>query len=140
MHALSYESEAIKDLPPQEIRKILQTAMKFNSAVDITGCLIYHNQQFIQVLEGEKKAVQKLFTKIKSDKRHKNVRLIIEEVIDERTFPKWGMAYCPIDESNANHSELVQFRNNMGLLSSFSQPTSVTVRIFWRKVNHLISQ
>ena len=43
MHGLSYESVAVDGLSPQEIKNILQTAAEFNSAVDITGCLIYHN-------------------------------------------------------------------------------------------------
>lgn len=140
MHALTYESRALRGLPTEEIHNILQTATKFNSENDISGCLIYHNQQFIQVLEGEKEGVQELFARIRLDSRHKNIRLISEDTIEERTFPRWGMAFCPLDDKEASHSEVLQFRNNMKLLYDFSEPTSVTVRIFWKKVKFLISQ
>jgi len=37
---------------------------------DITGCLLFHHGQFIQILEGDKSTVDDLIVKIKKDHRH----------------------------------------------------------------------
>ena len=140
MYELTYESVAKKGLPELDIDEILISSRSKNVENGITGCLVYYNRRFIQILEGNQNTVQKLYEKIKNDKRHEKVRVIAENAIDERTFPEWGMAYFPIDESSVSQGELEQFRRNLKLLADFSNPKSVTSILFWVKVKSLMAE
>ena len=93
MFELVYFSSANPDLTSTGIANILNTARNFNSENNISGCLIYSNNEFLQILEGDKEIVQDLFTRIKKDKRHRNVILLTENSKEERMFPKWDMAF-----------------------------------------------
>ncbi|WP_339708718.1 BLUF domain-containing protein [uncultured Kriegella sp.] len=138
MFELTYESQAIDKLTSVDIANILEEARSFNDGHDITGCLVFYNKKFIQILEGKRQEVQELYAKIKKDKRHGEVKLVSEDTIEERTFPKWGMAYYPISDENMSKSELQQFRANLKLLADFAQPTSATTLLFWKKVKLLV--
>ncbi len=78
MFELVYCSVAKSNLTSQDIQDILETSKKFNSDNQITGCLLYHDHEFLQVLEGDQQVVQDLFISIKKDLRHFNVILLAE--------------------------------------------------------------
>jgi hypothetical protein len=69
MYELMYHSEAMPELALQDIKAILTSARLYNSKNNITGCLLYHNHEFIQVLEGEQSKVKELFRHIEKDTR-----------------------------------------------------------------------
>ncbi len=140
IYELAYESVAKRGLPAADIDDILETSRARNSESGITGCLVYYNRRFIQVLEGNQQALQELYQKIKNDDRHRHVRIIAENAIEKRTFSEWGMAYFPIDSNNFSLSELEQFRRNLRLLADFSKPQSVTSILFWVKVKSLLAE
>jgi len=140
LYELTYESVAKDGLPMVDIDELLETSRENNTESDITGCLVYYNRRFIQILEGSQQAVQTLYQKIKKDKRHDQVRVIAENAVEKRTFPEWGMACFPLDENNVSCSELEQFRRNLKLLADFSRPESVTSILFWVKVKSLMAE
>jgi hypothetical protein len=55
---------------------------------------------FIQILEGERSNVNRLYATIIKDKRHQNVELVSIEEIQNRRFPEWSMAHVVISESD----------------------------------------
>ncbi|WP_373519005.1 BLUF domain-containing protein [Pricia sp.] len=140
IYELTYESVAKKGLLTAEIDEILVTSRARNAKSGITGCLVYYNRRFIQILEGNQRTIQELYQKIENDDRHVQVRIIAENAVEKRTFPDWGMAYFPIDEGSVSRSELEQFRRNLKLLADFSKPESVTSILFWVKVKSLMAE
>ncbi|WP_310559467.1 BLUF domain-containing protein, partial [Flavobacterium sp.] len=90
MYELIYRSVAKDDLNADDIEKILETARNFNFQNEITGCLLFHNNEFIQILEGEKHKLLELYDSIKKDKRHRNVMLLAEAEKQDRVFPNWS--------------------------------------------------
>lgn len=76
-----------------ELPELLEECRTNNAKCDITGILLYHNQSFFQVLEGDRSVVEALFEKVASDSRHTRVTRIILEPISERTFADWTMGY-----------------------------------------------
>lgn len=79
-----------------ELAHLLAMSRSNNLENGVTGMLLYANGSFFQVLEGDSAAVERLFDTIKSDRRHKQVTLIIREPIAERTFGDWTMGYADI--------------------------------------------
>lgn len=92
-YQIVYYSEATRQFSEQELIELLQYANINNTKNNITGCLIYANGKFIQMLEGEQNLVRALFDKIKQDKRHTNVIVAVEMSVSSKLFPEWGMGF-----------------------------------------------
>ena len=137
MHELTYTSLANKNISSKDLNDILNTAKKFNEAHSITGCLVYHNGQFVQTLHGEKKVIFDLLEKIKLDNRHTNINLVWEGPADKEVFHGWNMAYFSPEDSNNPSEGLIDFEKNLITLSSFYKADSASVRIFWSIVKDL---
>ena len=66
-------------------------ARNYNEQHGITGTLCYGNGHFLQCIEGEKRHVFELKERIFADSRHKNIEVLLLEVIDHRSFTDWRM-------------------------------------------------
>lgn len=66
-------------------------ARDHNEQHGITGTLCYGNGHFLQCIEGKKSNVLALQKRIFADSRHKNVQVLLLQVIDQRSFADWRM-------------------------------------------------
>jgi hypothetical protein len=98
MITLLYLSSAGMKFSDVELVDLLKKARENNARVDVTGMLLYHDGNFLQVLEGEEAAVRSLFETISKDPRHQSVIKLIERPITERMFGDWSMAFRTIDD------------------------------------------
>ncbi len=131
MYELIYYSVASENTNEATIADILSEARGFNEKNNITGCLLYHGNQFLQILEGEESFVKALFAKIEKDKRHTDVMLMAEGEKEERYFSEWNMAYHHVTASNFNDLDRDLFISNFSRLSDLAQKPSEVVRVFW---------
>lgn len=74
-----------------DLEQILSSAIKNNTASEITGALIFDDMWFVQVIEGPKDAVMAAFERISHDSRHDNVKLLQKKQVAQRHFPDWPM-------------------------------------------------
>ena len=96
------------DSPAKSVLKeIIEEATRFNKKHDITGALFFHNNVFLQVIEGDCNAVDELFEKIRIDKRHKNVQVIYDNSIQQRHFPGWRMKLLYLDDESHFSPEII---------------------------------
>ncbi len=79
-----------------ELEVILDQARTGNEILGITGVLIYVDNIFIQILEGDKDHVFELVKKIEVDSRHDSVKVFHQKEETTRSFDGWGMAYIDI--------------------------------------------
>lgn len=94
---LVYVSAATKLYADPELVALLRKARDKNSELGITGMLLYVGGNFIQAIEGPAEAVDKLFTAIKADRRHKRVTVIHKGPITSRQFGSWAMGFRKLD-------------------------------------------
>lgn len=92
---LIYVSRVVSGLGAQNIEAILQGARHNNAKANITGLLAFNGEYFLQVLEGGRTAVNRLYHRIALDPRHEQLLLLEMGEIDERLFSEWSMAYVP---------------------------------------------
>ena len=90
---LIYVSQATSPLDKQGLESLLVESRNRNEQMHITGMLLYVNDSFIQVLEGEEAAVNNIYLRIQLDKRNKNNCLLLREPIAMRSFPHWSMGF-----------------------------------------------
>jgi hypothetical protein len=104
---LLYASRAPKDIDGSFIESILEQSRKNNPVAGVTGILCYSGQMFMQVLEGNRREVSKLYNKIASDPRHEDVEILLFEDILERRFSNWTMGQ--VNLSKVNTSTLLKY-------------------------------
>ena len=93
MHSLVYRSVADESFSIPEIYGMLSKAKDYNAEHGITGCLLYHNNQFLQLLEGEENQVLNLFQRISMDERHRDIQILESNHTERRVFDDWSMAF-----------------------------------------------
>ena len=74
---------------------IYDISQKNNSESGISGCLLIGSNSYLQLLEGPDSAVENLYSKIKVDGRHKKVKKLFEQHIEEKLFSSWSMKFAP---------------------------------------------
>lgn len=90
---LVYKSTAASYLAPDELLVMLERSRANNARLQITGLLLYHDSQFLQLLEGDEATVRERYEAIAKDRRHKWVSLIMTGPNGERDFPDWTMGF-----------------------------------------------
>lgn len=79
------------DLPETEVNRILESALRNNARMGITGFLTYNGRNFLQLIEGDQASLLKLMATLRRDPRHSGVAVMVDEVIAERCCPDWTM-------------------------------------------------
>ncbi len=97
---LMYVSRAVPALDAEELHAILRSSRERNPALGITGALCYSDGIFVQVLEGGRSAVNRLYNQIVGDPRHSEVELLSYEEIGERRFAGWAMGQVNLQRLN----------------------------------------
>lgn len=90
---LVYKSSAREDLDRYDVSRIINKSQSNNSKSGVTGLLLYRQNTFIQLLEGDEQAVKETYNKILKDSRHSDVKILIESKSSIRIAPQWSMNY-----------------------------------------------
>ncbi len=101
VYFLIYVSRAEGDLSEQQLLEILAKSRSNNERDGLTGMLLYKDQRFMQVLEGEKEKVLATYRRISEDPRHRDVVVLLRGELPERDFPDWSMGFKSIDNETA---------------------------------------
>ncbi|MBL7844563.1 MAG: BLUF domain-containing protein [Cyclobacteriaceae bacterium] len=99
MYHLVYTSHATHPLTPEDLIELLRESRANNKACHITGMLLYLNGKFIQILEGKKEDVIRIYANICLDKRHHRVIMIMEGNSPNRIFNDWSMGFKMLSHS-----------------------------------------
>ena len=90
----------------QIVDDIVLPSIAYNRSVDITGCLWFSEESFLQVLEGGADEIEALYGRIKADARHYNVTTLQEKPIFDRSFQRFQLRVVT-DRGMASVAELV---------------------------------
>ena len=98
---LLYASRATGAVDADATAAILRQSKANNAACGITGVLCCCAQgTFLQVLEGGRVAVNRLYHRIAADPRHTELLLLGYEEITERRFAGWSMGLVNLSRLN----------------------------------------
>jgi hypothetical protein len=104
-HLVYYSQNKIARDPAtfeRHVADILEASRRNNTAVQITGALLFNEGCFAQVLEGPLPAIEATFERIQQDDRHGEVSLLALEEIEARAFPNWAMGFIGASQANAS--------------------------------------
>jgi hypothetical protein len=89
---LLYVSQPTGPITTTVTTSILEKSNAYNKKENITGVLCQGSDLWIQVLEGERSQVNRLYARIMADRHHRNIELLSMEEITHRQFGQWSMA------------------------------------------------
>jgi hypothetical protein len=113
----SYTTEFNND----SLKILLTQSREKNKKLGITGMLLFLGLKFVQLLEGEEKAVKTLYNEICLDARHKSVVLLNEGTTKEQMFAGWAMAFNSVYPEDFTNVEGLERLNSSSVLQVFKK-------------------
>lgn len=105
MIEISYISTATSAMSTQDLLALLQQSRKNNADNGVTGMLLYGNGTFLQVLEGDERAVDALIANIRKDPRHTNLKMLHRKTVERRQYSDWSMGFKRISDKELQNVE-----------------------------------
>jgi hypothetical protein len=106
---LVYVSEPV-GLDDAGLARILVTSRERNRLRGVTGMLLCGSARILQVLEGPRDDVQRLYARIEQDPRHQHCRILLNRTVRSRDFADWSMGFAPMNrEAMAGWPGFVDF-------------------------------
>lgn len=124
---LMYASRATETLRPELLNAILKKSTHNNPTVGVTGVLCFSGDIFLQVLEGGRLQVSRLYNRITLDPRHRDVVLLSYEEIEERSFAGWAMGQ--VNMSRLNPALLLKY-SEAAVLDPYAVSGKVSMALF----------
>lgn len=129
---LMYASRATESVRPETLNAILKKSTQSNPAVGVTGVLCFSGEIFLQVLEGGRSQVSRLYNRIAQDPRHADVVLLSYDEIEERSFAGWSMGQ--VNMARLNPSLLLKYSE-----AAVLDPYAVSGRVSMALFNELVA-
>ena len=124
---LMYASRALPSVNQDELISILRKSKATNPGAGITGVLCFSQGIFLQVLDGGRSAVNKLYNRVAADPRHTDVELMIYEDIGERRFAGWSMGQ--VNMARLNPALMLKY-SETSTLDPYSVSGKVSMALF----------
>lgn len=128
MYQKIYASGAVEGTDHETITRILETSRRNNSALGLTGILMYAHGTFLQLLEGERAAVERVFAAISRDTRHRNVIPLVSRDVPGRAFGEWSMGFRELNAAIANDAAVFELSRE-AVARRMMPNTDMTLRV-----------
>ncbi|MBZ9632611.1 BLUF domain-containing protein [Salegentibacter sp. LM13S] len=106
---LAYVSRQSHVITDKDLKELLRKSRNNNSAIEVTGMLIYFHGSFIQYIEGKEENIDRLYNKIAKDKRHQSITELDSGYSKKRAFSDWSMAFKKLQKDEA--FEILGYKN-----------------------------
>ena len=97
LQQLVYQSKATLPFSAGQLEQLLVPWRAYNHSQQISGLLLYGDEDIIQVIEGPEDNVHALFQTIAADARHYDVIILADGPVPERAFAEWSMGFGALD-------------------------------------------
>ncbi|UHD45888.1 BLUF domain-containing protein [Aureimonas altamirensis] len=95
LHTICYISTLLDDLSPADVTRLSAAFSVSNTKKGVSGCMGIRRREVMQVLEGPRDIVERLYQRIQADPRHVEVTRMASTHITRRRFEGWGMIELP---------------------------------------------
>jgi hypothetical protein len=104
---LLYVSRAVGPQTTTVTASILSRAQAHNRQQGVRGVLCQGQGLYLQVLEGERSVVHRLYARILLDRRHSDVEMLFLEETTQQHYADWSMAHVDLSE----HDPMVKMKH-----------------------------
>ena len=129
MKQLCYISFLAEGLDTKEVMKSIKEVSKIkNDKYGLTGLLIYSNEIFLQVLEGEEVNVDITYKIIQNDTRHFGSQILFEQENTERAYSEWSMKFNYLEKIDLTViNRMLHFSNEIKRKQGLSNTEIVSI-------------
>ena len=114
------------------VGRILSAARRHNQVDDVTGLLLFDGAHFLQLLEGDRTVISRLYNRIAVDPRHTDVVILGAGPTAERICPSWSMGY--VDDHAVLADTVLRFSSSRDF-----DPFAMTASSALRLARHVVS-
>lgn len=93
-----YISKSTRAMSDAELHDIASKARLMNEQTGITGALLFVENSFVQVIEGEDGPIECLLAALRADIRHRDLIILMDRKVPSRDFKNWSMGIITISE------------------------------------------
>ena len=98
LERIVYISAGAEEQTEEAVEAILSVSRARNAIAGVTGLLVGGGNWWIQLLEGERPALEPVWTSIRNDPRHSPVVLVQRRPLRHRGFAGWSMQFERSDD------------------------------------------
>lgn len=91
LRRIIYTSRSLIGPDPSELEAIESSSIRRNAEVDVTGMMWADDQNFAQVIEGDPHMVGRTMDRIRADRRHTGISVLLDRPVSSRQFGGWSM-------------------------------------------------
>ena len=91
LRRIIYTSRSLIGPNPSELEAIVSSSIRRNAEVDVTGMMWADDQNFAQVIEGDPDMVGRTMDRIRADRRHTGIAVLLDRPVSSRQFGGWSM-------------------------------------------------
>ncbi len=112
LQTICYVSSTNYGIVHNDLNHLFHITKRNNIHLNVSGILILKNGNLLQLLEGEKQDVNKMYKKIRKDNRHHNIIQILNTSSSDRLFENYDTGFAIIN----NRRKLKQLRSYLDWL------------------------
>ena len=107
LKCITYISFAAAHVRSSDIKNILEISRARNLADAVSGVLIFNGAVFVQIIEGPVRKIDSLMTRIRNDRRHSDLIILMDKRVLDRQFVNWSMGYVDLENGELRGEEAV---------------------------------
>ena len=132
-HCIVYFSTSVGAFEEEDLNTILQQSRDNNPPQGITGVMLYVRGSIIQVLEGDREVLERLYSKIERDPRHTGISKVFSRSIGKRLFADWNMGYETITTQQLTNIQDIVKLDSSGkpVLNDDDHIVLKTIKVFY---------
>ncbi|WP_380784313.1 BLUF domain-containing protein [Sphingomonas sp. R86520] len=104
LRRLIYISRSMIGADPKQVEAIVSTSIRRNAPLELTGMLWADGESFAQVIEGDPHRLEQTMDRIRIDRRHLDIEVLLDRSVASRQFGNWSMRQAVDDEASAHAS------------------------------------
>jgi hypothetical protein len=125
LYRLMYVSDQREDAAC-DMGNLMEDAKLYNRKCGVTGALWYDGERFLQLLEGDKDALNQVFKRIAKSRYHQDIDVLCFSEVEDRIYRDWAMSY--FGSSSHNREVAEEFAGGSDLCLR-SMPTQTLVKM-----------
>jgi len=98
LKSICYKSTINIKLSVFETESLFDACKKNNDSLNIRGLLYKYKSNYFQIIEGYEENIDKLYSKLKKDKKHKSIKIFMSQPIKEFTFNDFTTGYFKVND------------------------------------------
>lgn len=136
---LTYQSHAATPPSKADLESLVAEARGRNHAHGVTGMLLYEDGRYLQTLEGPPEGLQTIWSSIKRDRRHDDIKILSQHLVSSRLFSDWDLLlYRRLDQTPRSFLDRLRGRNP--LVAHVPKLVKLALDADERALNNLFAQ